>query len=264
MKMKYLLLFIFINALTLSAQKKIDVYFDFNKYDINPIAKQYLLNWIENSSDIEVQKIYGFCDWKGTNTYNDSLSFKRVQAVYDFLKQQKVAIKTEYETKGFGEDFEQSKVQAENRKVSILYGKLVIAKPKTKEAIMLEELNLKIKTAKIGETIRLKNIYFFNKSPRLLPVSKPVLYELLCVMNDNPKLKIEIQGHICCQIIPGQYDVSAARARAVYVFLVQNGINRKRLTYKGYGNTKPIHPIPEKSVEEEEENRRVEIVVVEN
>lgn len=264
MKLKYLILLIFTNALTLSAQKKIDVFFDFNKYDINPIAKQYLTSWIENTSAIEVQKIYGYCDWIGSNSYNDSLSIKRVQAVYDFLKQQKVPINADYETKGFGKDFEQSKIQAENRKVSILYDKIVVPKPKTEEAIMLEELNLKIKTAKAGETIRLKNIYFFNKSPRLLPVSKPVLYELLCVMNDNPKLKIEIQGHICCQILPGQYDVSAARARAIYVFLIQNGINRKRLSYKGYGNSKPIHPIPEKSAQEEEENRRVEILVVEN
>jgi outer membrane protein OmpA-like peptidoglycan-associated protein len=264
MKLNYLILFIFTNAFIISAQKKIDVFFDFNKYDINPIAKQYLSTWIENSTDIEVQKIYGYCDWIGSNTYNDSLSIKRVHAVYDFLKQHKVAIKTDYETKGFGEDFDQSSVQAENRKVSILYDKIAITKPKTEEAILLEELNLKIKTAKAGDNIRLKNIYFFNKSPRLLPVSKPVLYELLCVMNDNPKLKIEIQGHICCQTLSGQYDVSAARARAVYTFLIQNGVNRKRLSYKGYGNTRPIYPIPEKNAQEEEENRRVEIVIVEN
>jgi flagellar motor protein MotB len=45
--------------------------------------------------------------------------------------------------------------------------------------------------------------------------------------------------------------------------LIQNGINRKRISYKGYGNTRPVHPIPEKSPEEEEDNRRVEIMIVE-
>jgi flagellar motor protein MotB len=48
------------------------------------------------------------------------------------------------------------------------------------------------------------------------------------------------------------------------MFLLQNQINRKRITYKGFGNSMPVHPIPEKSEQEEEDNRRVEIMIVEN
>jgi outer membrane protein OmpA-like peptidoglycan-associated protein len=264
MKTAFFWILIMCLSLEISAQQKFEVFFDFNKFEINPIAKNYLLNWIANSKEIEVQKIYGFCDWKGTNSYNDTLSTKRVQAVYEFLKERNVSIRQDYETRGFGEDFEQSKVQSENRKVSILFGVKKVPTPKTAEAIMLEELNLKIKTSKVGDFIKLKNIYFFNNSPKLLPKSKSVLYELLCVMNDNPKLKIEIQGHICCQTKPGLYDVSPARAKAIYNFLVLNGINKKRLSYKGFGTTKPIHSIPEKTELEEEDNRRVEIMIVEN
>lgn len=213
---------------------------------------------------IEVQKIYGFCDWKGTNHYNDTLSWKRVHSVYDFLKDRNVKIKSDYESKGFGKDFEQSKVQSENRKVTVVYEIIKEAVPKTKEAILLEELNAALKTSKVGDIIKLKNIYFYNNSPKLLPKSKPILYELLCVMNDNPKLKIQIQGHICCQTVQGQYDVSESRAKAIFNFLVQNKINRKRITYKGFGTTKPVHPIPEKTEQEEDDNRRVEIMIVEN
>lgn len=246
------------------SQEKLEVFFDFNKSEINSVTKQKLIDWIEYSKGIEVQKIFGFCDWKGTNHYNDTLSIKRVQSIYTFLKTRNVKIKDNYETKGFGEDFAQSKVQSENRKVIIVFGKTAVPEPKTEEAILLEELNQKIKSAKVGDIIRLKNIYFYNFSAKFLPKSKPILYELLCVMEDNPKLKIEIQGHICCQTVTDQYDVSSARARAIYVFLIQNKINRKRLSFKGYGVTRPIHPIPEKSEEEEEENRRVEIRVIEN
>ena len=83
-------------------------------------------------------------------------------------------------------------------------------------------------------------------------------------MNDNPKLKVEIQGHICCKL-PDQVDaVSTARARFIYNFLIQNKIDRKRLTFKGYGVSRPIHPIPEKNSQEEDDNRRVEIMIVEN
>ncbi len=36
------------------------------------------------------------------------------------------------------------------------------------------------------------------------------------------------------------------------------------MTFKGYGVSRPIHPIPEKNALEEDENRRVEILIVEN
>lgn len=264
MKIKYFSILFFLNIISIQAQEKLEIFFDFDKYEINSASQIKLLNWIVQSKDIEVQKIYGYCDWKGNNSYNDTLSIKRVQSIYDFLKQRKIVIKDDYESKGFGEDFEQSKVQSENRKVIIIFDKIKVDVPKTQEAIDLEELGAKIKTAKVGDLIRLKNINFYNYSAKLVPKSKPILYELLCIMNDNPKLKIEIQGHICCQTEPDKYDVSAARARAIYVYLVQNKINRKRLSFKGYGITKPIHPIPEKNEEEANENRRVEIMIVEN
>lgn len=264
MKMKCFIVVFLFNVITISAQKRIEIFFDFDKHEINTTAMQKLTDWMEYSQNIEVQKIYGFCDWKGTNPYNDTLSVKRVQAVYRFLKARNIKIKDDYEIKGFGEDFTQSKVQSENRKVSIVFENIKESEPKTPEAIQLEELSKKIKTAKSGDFIRLKNIYFYNFSAKLVPKSKPILYELLCTMEENPKLKIEIQGHICCQTIAGLHDVSSARAKTIYNFLIINKIDRKRLSFKGFGVTKPIHPIPEKSEQEEDENRRVEILILDN
>ena len=277
MKLKLFLALVLLNIGTITAQEKLEVFFDFDKYEINDATSQKIKDWISTSKNIEVQKIYGFCDWKGTNHYNDTLSLKRVYSVYDYLKVLDVKITGGYEIKGFGKDFEQSKVQSENRKVIVVYKiikeippktKEVVSKTKaivskTKEAILLDELNETLKTSKVGDIIKLKDIYFYNNSPKLLPQSKPVLYELLCVMQDNPKLKIEVQGHICCQTKELKFDVSTSRARAVAVFLIQNGINRKRITFKGFGSTRPVHPIPEKSEQEEEDNRRVEIRIIE-
>ena len=101
-------------------------------------------------------------------------------------------------------------------------------------------------------------------TPRILPKSKPVLIELLCAMQDNPALRIEIQGHICCQTVFDINELSVMRARAIYNYLVTQKINRKRLSYKGYGTSDPIYPIPEKSEQEQDENRRVEILVLDN
>ncbi len=257
---KFTLLFLLFTMFSF-AQAKLDVYFDFDKYDLNEQAYKKINTWIAEGKDYQVTKLYGFCDWKGTNQYNDTLALKRVYAIYNFLKQSKIEVKKEIEIRGFGEDFEQSAVQGENRRVTIIF--------KEKKEIPVEvtsekKLKDKFKGSKIGDLIRLPNFYFFNNSAKIVPKSQPVLYDLLCLMNDNPKLKVEIQGHICCKL-PSEYDaVSTARARFIYNFLIQNKIDRKRLTYKGYGVSRPIHSIPEKNIQEEDDNRRVEIMIVDN
>ena len=79
----------------------------------------------------------------------------------------------------------------------------------------------------------------------------------------NAEIKIEIQGHVFSMeenSIAGQ-KLSEARAKKVYNYLVTNGINKNRMTTKGYGNTKPIFPNPHFSYEEQM-NRRVEIKVL--
>lgn len=263
MKLIKIVLFLFLCPIVLVAQNSTEVFFDFNKYLLNESATKQLHSWIAENPTIEVHKIYGYCDWKGTNNYNDTLSNKRVNAVYQFLKD-KVKIREDYESKGFGKDFEQSKIQSENRKVTIFYEINQESKEKNSIAENPSDLQHKIKASKIGEKIKLENINFYNMSPRILPRSKPVLFDLLCAMEDNPNLKIEIQGHICCQLEKDATDLSTSRAKAIYNFLISRKISRKRLSYKGFGISNPIHKIPEKSDKEQEENRRVEILILEN
>ena len=262
---KHLLFILVFTFLSSQAQDKLTVFFDFDQASLNAIANTQLQNWVSENPNIEVLKIYGFCDWKGSNSYNDSLSLRRIATVVEFLKSKQIKVNDNYEMKGFGEDFEQSIVQSENRKVLIVYDKIKVEKPNI-NAYFDEDTPLteQFKKAAVGTTIRLKNINFYNMTPRILPKSKTILYDLLCVMQDNPKLKIEIQGHICCQKVFDINNLSVLRARAIYNYLVGQKINRKRLSYKGFGTSKPLHTIPEKSSFEEEENRRVEILILEN
>lgn len=246
-------------------QGKLHVYFDFDKSELNDVAIKKINSWIAEGKNYQVTKLYGFCDWKGTNSYNDTLAMKRVNEVYNFLKASDIEVKKDIEIRGFGEDFEQSKNQGENRRVTIIFNeKTEISIDKKLPIANDDKLLEQIKTSKKGDLIKLKNIYFFNNSAKTVPKSEPVLYELLCAMNDNPKLKIEIQGHICCKLPSQPEIISSARAKAVYSYLIINKINRNRMTYKGYGVSRPVHPIPEKTPEEEDDNRRVEILIVEN
>lgn len=80
-------------------------------------------------------------------------------------------------------------------------------------------------------------------------------------MKANETLKIEIHGHICC-MIDDSHQIALLRAKMVYNFLIENGINKNRLAFKSFGSAKPIYPLPERNEEERDANRRVEIMVI--
>jgi outer membrane protein OmpA-like peptidoglycan-associated protein len=86
------------------------------------------------------------------------------------------------------------------------------------------------------------------------------MFELLYAMQLHPTLEIEIGGHICC-ILDDRRNLSYDRAKAIKNFLVQYGIEKTRITFKGYGSSMPIYPIPEKNEAERAANRRVEITI---
>jgi outer membrane protein OmpA-like peptidoglycan-associated protein len=97
-----------------------------------------------------------------------------------------------------------------------------------------------------------------------------MLEELLEAMLTYPTLVIQVEGHICCNPTPadgldnetGRYNLSEARAKAVKDYLLEKGIHTDRVKYKGFGHTAPLYPYPEKSLEEEKLNRRVEIKIL--
>jgi outer membrane protein OmpA-like peptidoglycan-associated protein len=256
-----------------SAQEKINIYFDFDHYDLNPAALSRINDWIASQKDKNVLNLSGYCDSKGTPLYNDSLALKRIQSVYTFLISKNVAIDTTYVQNIVGENFTQDTRQALNRKVEITYLKPIPAVDSRIVPAVLEvisptmiqnSLSEQLKTAKKGAIIKLNNINFFNNSARIVPKSFKKLQELLAVLEQNPKLEIEIQGHICCQTSKRMNHISHERAKAIYDFLVEHKIKRNRLKYKGYGVSKPLYPIPEKNEFQQDENRRVEIKILEN
>lgn len=256
MKLKIIICFFLISIKSLS-QKQFEVFFDFNKDFPNQSSILAASEWIAANKNIEIVKLLGYCDSVDTKNYNKKLAERRIENVRDLLEKSGLKFNKNLEKIAFGKDFKQSKIQAENRKVTIFYSEEQ-SKP------IESELTKLIRNSKVGEIIKLPNIYFFNNSARIVPKSQSTLYDLLCAMEENPKLKIEIQGHICCQFNTDINDVSTARAKAIYSYLIRNKIDRKRMTFKGFGTSRPVHKIPERNETEADENRRVEILILEN
>lgn len=121
--------------------------------------------------------------------------------------------------------------------------------------------NIVLQPIKVNATMALKNIQFDLKSTQLKPQSLAELDKLLQLMTDNPTVAIQISGHT--DNIGSDADnlkLSTSRAKAVADYLISKGIGASRLTWKGYGASKPI---ADNATEEgRAQNRRTEFTVV--
>lgn len=107
----------------------------------------------------------------------------------------------------------------------------------------------------------LRNVFFNTGSAELLPASRLELDRLVALLNEHPTLRIRINGHT--DDIGGEADnlqLSEARARAVYDYLLKAGIAAERLRYKGFGESSPL--VPNSSPENRRMNRRTEFEVL--
>lgn len=126
-----------------------------------------------------------------------------------------------------------------------------------------QELVLYLEPVRAGFTMQIEEIEFVPGTSEIVLNSEGKLRRLRDFLVLNTDVHIEIQGHV---FEPGEHNsyagqkVSEARAKRVMKYLIDNGIDKSRLTAIGYGNTKPIYPEP-KHAYEEQANRRVEVVV---
>ncbi|MDD5570434.1 MAG: OmpA family protein [Bacteroidales bacterium] len=114
-----------------------------------------------------------------------------------------------------------------------------------------------------GQTVVLKNIFFEFDKFDLKPESIVELEKLKDFLNKNKSLKIELSGHTD-NVGDDKHNqiLSENRAKAVYDYLIKNNIAQERLSYKGYGETKPIDT--NNTEKGRANNRRTEFKVIMN
>jgi len=91
-------------------------------------------------------------------------------------------------------------------------------------------------------------------------------------LTTNENLDIAIEGHVCCgadkevksqQMTYENEWLSKKRAKTIYDYLINKGIDSIRLQHKGYGFTKPLI-YPEENNTDRYQNRRIELAVISN
>ena len=93
----------------------------------------------------------------------------------------------------------------------------------------------------LGDTVTLKNIFFHTASAELYESSLAELDRLAEALQRHPKLRLEVGGHT--DAVGSDQDnqvLSERRAKAVYDYLILRGVSADRLTYRGYGESRPV------------------------
>jgi OmpA-OmpF porin, OOP family len=112
----------------------------------------------------------------------------------------------------------------------------------------------------VGQSVELKNVFFKQGTFQLMPESYPELDRLATILQDNPNMEIELGGHTDNQGDASKdLKLSQDRVKTVKDYLVNKGIDSKRITGKGYGGTKPIASNAKE--ETRKLNRRVEVKI---
>jgi outer membrane protein OmpA-like peptidoglycan-associated protein/tetratricopeptide (TPR) repeat protein len=106
----------------------------------------------------------------------------------------------------------------------------------------LEAIHMDVPMVPISSDIpvELANVFFDLKKATLRQESYVELNKLLDFMTKNPTMKIEISGHTDTRGDDKEnMTLSSERAKSVYQYLISKGISADRLSYKGYGESKP-------------------------
>ncbi|MGN6477577.1 MAG: OmpA family protein [Flavipsychrobacter sp.] len=263
----------------------VSVYFKLNEYTPDTKAR-YLLDSLLYNDIINTQTgilIIGYADFLGSEEHNLGLSQRRSKSIESYLGAMSIPRKNIKLCIGKGEvnrRMESREGYAPDRRVDIVLSNLPPANrravPNARQAITRKpqnetDKNLQIiSKLKVGQSLKLENIYFLMGRHIVTDESLPPLDKLYEVLLENPNLKIQIEGHICC--LQHGFDaedddthearLSVNRARYIYEYLIKKGIDERRLRYVGFGRTRPLVS-PEKTPADEDMNRRVEIRVIE-
>ncbi|MBS1614882.1 MAG: OmpA family protein [Bacteroidetes bacterium] len=269
------------------APDTLSVYFSFNESRLNDTAHDDLDSAIYEGRLSVGQSllIIGYADAVGSDGFNIGLSRQRALTVKDYLLQSgfderdirlllargESQVTRPAQPGGYRPDRRVDIVSSNKpapKTHTIRLADHIQRKPDSLKPLTTAPLDLS--TVPAGQTLVLENIYFYPGRHIVRKESIASLQALLASLQAHPNIKIRIEGHVCC-VSPYIRDamdndtqveeLSLNRAAAIREYLVAHGISNDRLSIAGFGHRHPIVN-PERSEEDANRNRRVEIRVL--
>lgn len=270
MKYFFILLISLFVTYTLQAQIKdsVEVYFETNEYELSPNNKQSYIQVLKGKiTSANKLLIYGYTDKMGVAKSNNHLAHKRAETVKILILATLPNAQIRL-VQGRGEDHRASAMQPDQKGrrvvVYILHSKEIPAKA---DVVDIPALGPAIDITQKNEygAIDLPDLNFYPNTIYLVEESLPRLQDILATLKLYD-FKFELQGHICCDFETGHipnsiaYELSIHRAYTIYKIFVDGGINPNRMSYKGFGTTRPLYK--GNDIDSMSVNRRVSIKIL--
>ncbi len=264
---------------TLSAQQKeILLYFDSGSHLLTSQGEAMLDTFfVTDSITIDAITVEGYCDDIGQENDNLILSENRAKAVADYIHT--LSDTNNISVIGKGELPLESAQDAagqrqRHRKVSVLVSYTLVSenqKPNAKKPLdvdLFEGYKLPGEKLVQGDKFILRQLLFVASTTVFedADTAEAELAKYVEYFKANPQMRFEIHGHVCCishvfrdarNIYTGKNNLSEDRAKRIYDYFIEKGIDKSRMHYQGFGRQFPRPGVAEKF------NKRVEIVITE-
>ena len=145
------------------------------------------------------------------------------------------------------------------KKEGYLYNNFHFTLPRS--SLLSDTLLIELEPITQGQSLVLKNIYFDTNSYKLDNRSLSEIQNVVRLLTENPTITIEIRGHTD-DTGTQQYNqsLSEKRAYSVYSAILKKGINKNRITYKGFGDQLPLKKSND-AIDNHQSNRRIEFYI---
>ncbi|MQP51588.1 MULTISPECIES: OmpA family protein [unclassified Flavobacterium] len=268
------LLFFLFSAISIAQEDEEvhSIFFEFNKFNLKEEQADAVVAFVSkiDTSRIESVQIFGYCDDRGKDAYNYTLSTNRANTVKDKLIEKGIKSKIIITLEGKGrimldEDMQTNipEARSKNRRVDVV----VNFKPIVVEDLKIPGVYSTIKKDRIiGDRIYLDHVLFERGSSQLTYKAKKELDRIALELNKYKNIHFEIQGHVCCTPTfqkeaidrdTKKRELSINRAKRVYNYFLMKRISKTRMTFKGYGNTQSLK-------KGSTLDRRVELLITKN
>ncbi len=248
------------------------IFFEFDKYNLKEEQANAVVAFVSkiDTSRIESVQIFGYCDDRGKDAYNYTLSTNRANTVKNKLIERGIKSKIIITLEGKGrimldEDMQINvpEARSKNRRVDVV----VNFKPIVIEDLKIPGVYSTIKKDRIvGDRIYLDHVLFERGSSQLTYKAKKELDRIALELHKYKNIHFEIQGHVCCTPTfqkeavdrdTKKRELSINRAKRVYNYFLMKRISKVRMSYKGYGNTQSLK-------QGSTLDRRVELLITKN
>jgi outer membrane protein OmpA-like peptidoglycan-associated protein len=268
-------LFILLFSVVSFAQEEEEVhsiFFEFDKFNLKTEQADAVVAFVSkiDTARIESVQIFGYCDDRGKDQYNYTLSTNRANTVKDKLIEKGIKSKIIITLEGKGrimldEDMQTNipEARSKNRRVDVV----VNFKPIVIEDLKIPGVYSTIKKDRIvGDRIYLDHVLFERGSSQLTYKAKKELDRIALELHKYKNIHFEIQGHVCCTPTfqkeavdrdTKKRELSINRAKRVYNYFLMKRISKTRMTFKGYGNTQSLK-------KGSTLDRRVELLITKN